>query len=168
MKLPVCGTLPGARVDRIDKAILDILQHDATAPLAEIARKVNLSQTPCWRRIQRMEQAGYIRKRVALLESSKLNLGVTVFVMIKTNQHTRQWYEAFSRTVQSIPEVMDFYRMSGTLDYLLRIVVPDIAAYDMIYRRLTADVEIFDVSASFAMEQIMSKTELPLDYAAST
>jgi len=151
-------------MDRIDRQILGLLQEDATLPLAEIAEKVNLSPTPCWRRIQRLEEAGVITKRVALLSPAKLNVGVTVFVLIKTNQHNQKWFQKFSDTISTIPEVVEFYRMSGTIDYLLRVVVPDIAAYDQVYRKLTKDNEIFDVSSSFSMEQIKNTTVLPLDY----
>ena len=133
-------------------------------PLAEIAEKVNLSTTPCWRRIQRLEEQGYIKRRVALLEPAKLNIGVTVFVLLKTNQHNNAWFSKLSSTISEIPEVVDFYRMSGNIDYLLRVVVPDIAAYDKVYKRLTKAIEIFDVSSSFAMEEIKHSTALPLDY----
>jgi len=151
-------------MDRIDRQILSLLQENSTLPLAEIAEKVNLSPTPCWRRIQRLEEAGVILKRVALLDPAKLNVGVTVFVLIKTNQHNLKWFQKFSDTISTIPEVVEFYRMSGTIDYLLRVVVPDIAAYDQVYRKLTRDNEIFDVSSSFSMEQIKNTTVLPLDY----
>lgn len=151
-------------MDRIDKGILALLQENADLPLAEIAERVNLSTTPCWRRIQRLEEQGYIRRRVALLDPGKLNVGVTVFVVLKTNQHNPAWFAKLSEVIRNIPEVVDFYRMSGSIDYLLRVVVPDIAAYDDVYRRLTRDIEIFDVSSSFAMEEIKHTTSLPLDY----
>ncbi len=152
-------------MDKIDKQILAILQENAATPVAEIAEKVNLSSTPCWRRIQKMEEDGVILRRVALLDAGKLNLGVTVFVLIKTSQHNATWCEHFSNTVKMIPEVVEFYRMSGNIDYLLRVVVPNIAAYDTVYQKLTQSNALFDVSASFAMEQIKHTTALPLDYA---
>jgi Lrp/AsnC family transcriptional regulator len=152
-------------MDETDRRILACLQEDATMPVAEIARRVGLSSTPCWRRIQKLEEAKVVRKRVALLDSKALNVGVTVFVFVRTNRHSLEWLERFARVVDEMPEVMEFYRMSGDVDYLLRVVVPDIEAYDRFYRRLIARIEISDVSSSFAMEQIKSTTALPLDYA---
>ena len=151
-------------MDRIDGDILALLQENADVPLAEIAERVNLSTTPCWRRIQRLEEQGYIKRRVALLDPAKLNVGVTVFVLLKTNQHNQEWFSKLSTTISEIPEVVDFYRMSGSIDYLLRVVVPDIAAYDSVYKKLTKTIEIFDVSSSFAIEEIKHSTALPLDY----
>jgi Lrp/AsnC family transcriptional regulator len=152
-------------MDDTDRRILACLQEDATMPVAEIARRVGLSSTPCWRRIQKLEEAKIVRKRVALLDSRALNVGVTVFVFVRTNRHSLDWLERFARVVDDMPEVMEFYRMSGDVDYLLRVVVPDIDAYDRFYRRLISRIEISDVSSSFAMEQIKSTTALPLDYA---
>jgi Lrp/AsnC family transcriptional regulator len=152
-------------MDAIDKKILDILQEDTTLAVADIAEKVGLSTTPCWRRIQKLETAGVIRSRVALLDAEKLNAGVTVFVSIRTDKHDAAWYQGFSRAVNAFTEVVEFYRMSGDIDYLLRVVVPDIGAYDRFYQRLIARVELYDVSSSFSMEQIKYTTALPLDYA---
>jgi Lrp/AsnC family transcriptional regulator len=152
-------------VDPTDRAILACLQEDATMPVAEIARRVGLSSTPCWRRIQKLEEAKVIRARVALLDRQQLNVGVTVFVSVRTNQHSVAWLEKFAAAVADLPEVVEFYRMSGEIDYLLRVVVPDIAAYDRLYKKLIAKIELSDVSSSFAMEQIKSTTALPLDYA---
>jgi len=152
-------------VDATDRAILACLQEDATMPVAEIARRVGLSSTPCWRRIQKLEEAKVIRARVALLDRRQLNVGVTVFVSVRTNQHSVAWLERFAAAVADLPEVVEFYRMSGEIDYLLRVVVPDIAAYDRFYKKLIAKIELSDVSSSFAMEQIKYTTALPLDYA---
>lgn len=152
-------------MDTVDKTILDLLQRDASVALGEIATRVHLSQTACWKRIQKLEAAGVIGKRVALLDPARLNVGVTVFVAIKTNQHNAAWLERFAKVVGAIPEVVEFYRMSGDIDYLLRVVVPDIAGYDAVYKRLIRGTELFDVSSSFAMEQIKYTTALPLDYA---
>jgi Lrp/AsnC family transcriptional regulator len=152
-------------MDAIDKAILTILQRDAETPLAEIAAAVNLSTTPCWRRIQRLREQKMIRRSVALLDAKQLNVGVTVFVSVRTNHHSDAWFRKFSAAVSAIPEVMEFYRMSGDVDYLLRVVVPDIAAYDRVYKRLISSADLFDVSSSFAMEEIKFSTELPLNYA---
>lgn len=154
-----------APLDKIDKAILDALQTHATASLQEISERVHLSSTPCWRRIQRLEREGYIRERVALLDPVKLNVGVTVFVSVRTNQHNEKWAKHFTAVVTSMPEIVEFYRMSGDIDYLLRVVVPDIKGYDAVYQRLIREVELSDVSSSFAMEQIKFTTALPLDYA---
>lgn len=151
-------------MDATDRQILDILQRDTTMPLAEIARRVGLSSTPCWRRIQKLEEAKVIRKRVALLDSDKINAGVNVFVSIRTSQHNAEWLARFAEIVGKMPEVVEFYRMSGEIDYLLRVAVPDIAAYDAFYKRLIAEIELDDVSSTFAMEQIKYTTALPLDY----
>ncbi len=151
-------------MDRIDKEILALLQENADLPLSEIAGRVKLSSTPCWRRIQRLEEQGYIRRRVALLDPGKLNVGVTVFVLLRTSRHNHEWFEKRRAIVDAIPEVVDFYRMSGTIDYLLRVAVPDIAAYDAVYKKLTSNIEIFEVSSSFAMEEIKHTTALPLSY----
>ncbi len=153
-------------MDRIDKEILGLLQDNADIPLAEIASRVKLSSTPCWRRIQRLEEQGYIERRVAILDAKKLNVGVTVFVLLRTNRHNQDWFERLREIVSDIPEVVDFYRMSGNIDYLLRVIVPDIAAYDAVYKKLTSDIEIFEVSSSFAMEEIKHTSALPLNYLA--
>jgi Lrp/AsnC family transcriptional regulator len=152
-------------LDKTDRAILTLLQRDATLSVAEIAAQVHLSPTPCWRRIQRLEEQGYITRRVALLDPDKLNLGVTVFVAVKTSQHSEAWFQKFHRVVSAIPEVVEFYRMSGDVDYLLRIVVPDIKRYDWVYKQLIKGTDLHDVSSSFAMEQLKLTTELPLHYA---
>jgi Lrp/AsnC family transcriptional regulator len=152
-------------IDDLDRKILDILQGDATIPVAALAERVGLSSTPCWRRIQKLEEAGVIERRVALCDPAKLNVGVTVFVSVRTNQHDLAWLEKFAQAVRDIPEVVEFYRMSGDVDYLLRLVVPDIAAYDAVYKRLIARVPLSDVSSAFAMEAIKYTTALPLGYA---
>ncbi|WP_176083324.1 Lrp/AsnC family transcriptional regulator [Martelella sp. HB161492] len=151
-------------MDRLDRKILRLLQEDTTLAVADIGKKVGLSTTPCWRRIQKMEEEGVIKRRVALLDPEKINANVTVFVSIRTNSHSVEWLKRFAEVISGFPEVLEFYRMSGDVDYLLRVVVPDIAAYDAFYKRLIAKIEIRDVSSSFAMEQIKFSTELPLDY----
>ncbi len=152
-------------LDATDRQLLAILQQDCDLSLAELAAKVNLSTTPCWKRLQRLQAAGVITRRVALLDPKAINLGVTVFVSVRTNQHSQQWFASFRDAVKAIPEVVEFYRMSGDVDYLLRVVVPDIAAYDAVYKRLIGVVELADVSSSFAMEELKFTTALPLDYA---
>ena len=151
-------------LDAIDKQLLALLQMDAETPIAELASKVNLSSTPCWRRVQQLKENGLIRKQVALLDAKKLNVGVTVFVAVRTNQHSQKWFDKFHSAVKDVPEVVEFYRMSGDVDYLLRVVVTDIAAYDAVYKKLIRGSDLFDVSSSFAMEEIKFTTELPLDY----
>ncbi len=153
------------KLDAIDRKLLSILQQDAETPLTDLAQAVNLSTTPCWRRLQRLREHGFIARQVALVDPRKVNLGVTVFVAIRTNQHSQAWFERFRDAVRAIPEVVEFYRMSGDVDYLLRVVAPDIAAYDQIYKRLIREVDLSDVSSSFAMEELKFTTALPLDYA---
>jgi Lrp/AsnC family transcriptional regulator len=153
-------------MDKIDRNILILLQEDSTLSTADIAERVGLSTTPCWRRIQRLEESGVIRKRVALLARDKLNLGVNVFVAVKTNQHNWEWLAKFSEAVNQFPEVVEFYRMAGESDYLLRVVVPDIPSFDTFYKKLVQTTDLSDVSSSFAMEQINYTTALPLEYAA--
>jgi len=151
-------------MDEIDKKILALIQRDSTMPVAEVGRKVGLSTTPCWRRIQKMEEDGVITRRVAVLDPVKVNVGVNVFVAIKTKEHSDEWLREFAEAVETFPEVVEFYRMSGEVDYMLRVVVPDIGAYDDFYRRLIAKIALTDVSSSFAMEQIKYTTALPLSY----
>jgi Lrp/AsnC family transcriptional regulator len=151
-------------VDRLDRKILQILQEDATVPVAEIGRRVGLSTTPCWRRIQKLEEDGVIVRRAALLDPKKINTKVTAFVAITTSQHNEEWLKRFAEVIQELPEVVEFYRMAGQVDYLLRVVVPDIEAYDNLYKRLISKIDISDVSTTFAMEQIKYTTALPLNY----
>ena len=153
------------KIDAIDRELLRLLQDDAQTPMARLAEAVNLSPTPCWRRIQRLKDEGVITKQVTLLDPKKLNLGVTVFVAVRTSHHTQAWFETFHAAVKEIPEVVEFYRMSGDVDYLLRVVVPSIGAYDVVYKRLIRSSDLFDVSSSFAMEELKFTTALPLTYA---
>jgi len=152
-------------LDDMDLKILTRSQRDATKPVAEIGKEVGLSTTPCWRRIQKLDETGVIRRRVALLDPAKVNAAVTVFVSIKTDQHSLAWLAKFRKAVEDLPEVAEFYRMSGEIDYLMRVVVPDIAAYDAFYKKLISRIEISKVSSAFAMEQIKYTTELPLEFA---
>ena len=151
-------------MDAIDVKILACLQTDATMAVSEIAAQVGLTTSPCWNRIQKLESEGVISARVALLDPTRLNLAATVFVAVRTNQHSSAWLKRFADTVAGFPEVVEFYRLSGEVDYLLRVVVPDIAAYDAFYKRLIDRVELADLSSSFAMERIKYTTALPLDY----
>ena len=149
-------------MDEIDRKILNLLQEDTAQPVADIARKIGLSVTPCWRRIQKLEEGGIIRKRVALLDGTNLGLGMSVFVAIKTDQHNADWLDNFAATISAFEEVVEFYRMSGDVDYMLRVVVANMAAYDAFYKRLISEVALTDVSSSFAMEEIKYTTALPL------
>ena len=151
-------------MDRIDKNILGLLQNDSTLAVADIAKKVGLSTTPCWRRIQRLEEEKVISRRVAILDRKKINVGVTVFISIKTNQHNGEWLMRFAEIISTYDEVVEFFRMSGEVDYLLKVVVPDIAAYDEFYKKLVSNNEIEDVSSTFAMESIKETTNMPLSY----
>lgn len=149
-------------VDSQDLAILAVLQDDASLPVAQVADRVNLSQNACWRRIKRLEEDGYILRRVALLDPTKLRAGVTVFVTLKAVEHSDEWLAALTTAVRRIPEVVDFYRMSGEADYLLKIQVEDIAAYDRVYKRLIRSVKLSDVTSAFAMEELKHTTAIPL------
>jgi Lrp/AsnC family transcriptional regulator len=151
-------------MDTIDKRILVHLQADSSLAVADLAERVGLSASACWRRIQLLEAAGVIAGRVALLDRVAVNVAVTVFVSLRTSSHSKDWLSAFSRAIADIPEIVEVYRMSGQVDYLLKIVVPDIAAYDAVYKRLIGRIDLFDVSSAFAMEQMKCTTALPLDY----
>jgi len=151
------------KLDAIDRRILRQLQRDATQSLAELADAAGISQTACWRRIKRLEQDEVIQQRVTLLSHQALGLGLIGFVMIRTSNHSDSWLEKFAAGVRAIPEIIEFHRMAGDVDYLLKIVAPDIAGYDAIYKKLIKVAELSDVSASFSMEQIKYTTELPLD-----
>jgi Lrp/AsnC family transcriptional regulator len=150
-------------MDVIDKKILSLLQADASLTVAEIGQRVGLSQTPCWKRIQRLEADGVILGRVALLDPEKLGLGLTVFVSVETNDHSREWLEHFAAAVSAMPEVTEFYRMAGDVDYFLRVVVPDMRTYDLFYKRLIAAAPLKNVTSRFAMERVKSTTALPID-----
>ena len=149
-------------MDAIDRKILAVVQEDASLSVAEIGSRVGLSSTPCWKRIQRLEAEGVIQKRVALIDPAKIGLGITVFVSIETGDHSQEWLGRFAETVGAMPEVMEFYRMAGDVDYMLRVVVPDIAGYDTFYKKLIGTVPLKNVTSRFAMEKIKSTTALPI------
>ncbi len=155
-----------ARLDEFDLRILARLQEDASTPLAELSEAVGLSSTPCWRRVQKLESTGYIKRRVALLDRGKLSAGVTVFIAVKTARHSMEWLERFHAAVHDLPEIVDFYRMSGEIDYLLKAYVSDIAAYDALYKKLISRIDLSDVTSMFAMEELKSTTAIPLGFAA--
>lgn len=151
-------------MDKIDRMILSIMQRDGAVSVEGIGEKVGLSKAPCSRRIKRLRDSGVINKVVALLDPVMLNVGTTVFVMIKTSIHASDWLEKFSKAVQHMPEVTEIYRLSGDVDYMIRIMVPDIAGYDAVYKKMISAVEMSDVSASFVLETIKATTSLPLEY----
>src|SRR5471032_2832194 len=150
------------RMDAIDRKILSVVQQDASLSVAEIGQRVGLSSTPCWKRLQRLEADGVIMRRVALIDPEKVGLGITVFVSIETGDHSQDWLSKFAEVVGAMPEVMEFYRMAGDVDYMLRVVVPDIAGYDTFYKKLIATVPLKNVTSRFAMERIKSTTALPI------
>jgi Lrp/AsnC family transcriptional regulator len=149
-------------MDAIDRKILAVLQENAALSVAEIGSRVGLSSTPCWKRIQRLESEGIIQKRVALVDQDRIGLGVSIFVSIETGDHSQEWLGRFAQVVGAMPEVMEFYRMAGDVDYMLRVVVPDIAGYDTFYKKLIAAVPLKNVTSRFAMEKIKSTTALPI------
>jgi len=149
-------------MDGIDRKILAVVQEDASLSVAEIGSRVGLSSTPCWKRIQRLEADGVITRRVALIDAAKMGLGITVFVSVETGDHSQEWLSRFAQQVSGMPEVMEFYRMAGDVDYMLRVVVPDIAGYDTFYKKLIGTVPLKNVTSRFAMEKIKSTTALPI------
>jgi Lrp/AsnC family transcriptional regulator, cysteine-sensing transcriptional activator len=151
-------------MDAIDRKILDILQVDATVPVAAIAERVGLSAAPCWRRIKRMEDDGVIKRRVALVDRRKAKVPMTLFVSVRTTRHAVQWVEDFRRVISDISEIVEAWRLTGEVDYLLRIVVPDVDAYDAVYKRLINRLEFADVSSAIAMEEMKYTTAIPTDY----
>jgi Lrp/AsnC family transcriptional regulator len=149
-------------MDAIDRKILLTLQEDASLSVAEIGQRVGLSSTPCWKRIQRLEAEGVIQRRVAIVDQDKVGLGITVFVSVETDDHSQEWLNRFATLVSEMPEVMEFYRMAGDVDYMLRVVAADMQAYDAFYKRLIAAVPLKNVTSRFAMEKIKSTTMLPI------
>src|SRR6201996_4224337 len=153
---------PNRRLDAIDRKILTVLQEDASLSVAEIGDRVGLSSTPCWKRIQRLEADGIILRRVALGDQNKIGLGISVFVSGESADHSEAWLKTFAEAVSAMPEVMEFYRMAGDVDYMLRVVVADMHSYDVFYKKLIATVPLKNVTSRFAMEKIKSITVLPV------
>jgi Lrp/AsnC family transcriptional regulator len=153
---------PNRRLDAIDRKILMVLQEDASLSVAEIGDRVGLSSTPCWKRIQRLEADGVILRRVALVDQNKIGLGISVFVSVESNDHSEAWLKKFADAVSAMPEVMEFYRMAGDVDYMLRVVVADMQSYDVFYKKLISAVTLKNVTSRFAMEKIKSVTALPV------
>lgn len=149
-------------MDKLDREILRCLQQDATQSVADIAGKIGLSTTPCWRRIQVLESKGIIEKRVALVNAGAIGLNMTVFVQVKAAKHDSVWLKKFAEHAQSIEQIVEFYRMSGEYDYMLKVVVADMPAFDVFYKKLVGGIDLSDVTSSFAMEQIKYTTALPV------
>ena len=150
------------KLDGTDLRILDLLQENSERSVGEIAEAIHLSQNACWRRIRHLEEAGYIQKRVALLDAVKLGSGMTVFVMVRAGEHSQEWLDRFADAVRKIPEIVEFYRMTGEVDYLIKIRVADIAGYDRVYKQLIRAAPLTDVSGAFAMEELKHTTAIPL------
>ncbi|WP_439110584.1 Lrp/AsnC family transcriptional regulator [Lentibacter sp.] len=150
------------RHDELDLKILRALQRDCDISLDTLSAEIGLSRNACWRRIKLMQEAGLIRKRVALLNAKALGFGLTVFIQVRAEKHTANWSEDFARATRAIPEISGVYRMSGDLDYLIRAHVADMAGYDRLYQKMISKISMADVSASFVMEDIKDTTELPL------
>jgi len=159
---------PNRRLDAIDRKILTVLQEDASLSVAEIGDRVGLSSTPCWKRIQRLEADGVILRRVALVDQNKIGLGISVFVSVESADHSEAWLRKFADAVSAMPEVMEFYRMAGDVDYMLRVVVADMAAYDAFYKRLIGTIPLKNVTSRFAMERIKSTTAYQIAMPAKT
>ena len=153
-------------MDRVERTILDLMQRDATLSVGDLAEAAGVSKSACWRRIQKLEQSGTIRRRVTLLDPVALGLTLTVFISIRTSQHNEAWAKSFRELVSGIPGVLEVYRLGGTVDYLVKAVVRDMSDYDRLYQELIA-ADLLDVSASFVMEELVQTTELPLGQAAS-
>ena len=153
------------QLDRTDRKILSILQQDSSLAVAEVAARVGLSQTPCWRRIQRLHSDGVIERSVSLVRPEAIGLGLTVFITIEALDHSPEWLDQFTAVVSAMPEVMDVYRMAGDIDYLLRVAVADMAAFDAFYRELIKAIPLKNVSSHFAMERVKSTTAYPLEIA---
>ncbi|MEO0688669.1 MAG: Lrp/AsnC family transcriptional regulator [Pseudomonadota bacterium] len=152
-------------MDKLDKKILALLQDDASLTISELSEAVGLSTTPLWKRIQKMEKQGIIKRKVTLIDQAAVGLKMTGFVAVRTNDHSDDWLKKFGEAVKAIPEIIEVYRMAGEVDYLLKVVAPDMEGYDSVYRRLIDKVPLSDVSASFSMEIVKETTVLPLGYA---
>ncbi len=151
-------------MNEIDKKILSILQDNADIPIAELSKKVNLSATPCWARINKLYKQGYIKKKVAVVDRLKINLSVIAFVQIRTSQHSMNWSKRFIKAVTEMEEVVEFYRLSGTVDYIFKVLVPSIEKYNEFYKKLTDKIDFSEVTSSFSMEEIKYTSTLPLNY----
>ena len=151
-------------MNEIDKKILSILQVNADIPIAELSKKVNLSATPCWARINKLYKQGYIKKKVVVVDRLKINLPIIAFVQIRTNQHSMTWSKKFIKAVTEMEEVVEFYRLSGTVDYIFKVLVPSIEKYNEFYKNLTDKIDFSEVTSSFSMEEIKQTNNLPLNY----
>src|SRR6202048_1117439 len=164
MTEPIVSLPEPRRIDAIDRKILRVLQEDASLSAADSGDRVGLSSTPCWKRIQRMEGEGIITGKVALVDQNKIGLGLSVFVSVESYDHSEAWLKNFAAAVSRMPEVMEFYRMAGDVDYMLRVVVADMQSYDIFYKKLIGAIALENVTARFAMEKIKSVTALPVPF----
>ncbi|OBX17882.1 transcriptional regulator [Erythrobacter sp. QSSC1-22B] len=149
-------------MDENDRAILRLLQNDVTLSMEALAARLSMSANTVWRRIKRLQTDGVIARRVALVDPAKVGLDLTVFVTVRTTDHSSEWLEQFGSATQAMPEIMEFYRLAGDTDYLIKLMIRDVADYDRVYKKLIASVPIADVTASFAMETIKNQTALPV------
>lgn len=156
---------PARGLDDIDRRILDILQHDVERAVSDVAEEVGLSSTPCWRRIRRMEEAGILKRRVALVDRKLLNVPMTIFIGIKAPRHEMSWLSAFRALIEEIPEIVEAYRLTGATDYVVKVVVPDIETYDIVYKRLITELDFSEINASISMEELKFTTAVPTRYA---
>ncbi|MEM1380976.1 MAG: Lrp/AsnC family transcriptional regulator [Pseudomonadota bacterium] len=151
-------------MDETDKKILSLVQTDANLSVADVAERAGISQTPCWRRLKKLEEKGVIKRRVTLLDPNALGLPLVGYVRIHAKEHSEDWLQAFAKAVQAIPEIVECHRMTGDVDYLLKVVAPDMGGYDVIYKQLIRKIDMADVSVNFSMERLKDTTELPLNY----
>jgi len=151
-------------MNEIDKKILSILQVNADIPISELSKKLNLSATPCWARINKLYKQGYIKKKVVVVDRLKINLSIVVFVQVRTKQHSTEWLKKFIKAVSEMDEVIELYRLSGTVDYIFKVLVPSIEKYNEFYKKLTDKIDFFEVTSSFSMEEIKQTNNLPLKY----
>ncbi len=151
-------------MNEIDKKILSVLQDNAEIPIAELSKKLNLSATPCWARINKLYKQGYIKKKVVVVDRKKINLYVIAFVQVRTKQHSTEWLKKFIKAVSEMDEVIELYRLSGTVDYIFKVLVPSMEKYNEFYKKLTNNIDFFEVTTSFSMEEIKQTSNLPLNY----
>ena len=151
-------------LDQRDRKIVEHLQNDADIPVTDLADAVGLSASACWRRIKNLEENGLIMRRVVLVDRRKANVGMTVFVAVRTSRHSIEWLESFRKAIADIPEIVEAYRLTGDMDYLLRMVVPDVEVYDAVYKQLIARLDFTDISSFIGMEELKYTTAVPMDY----
>lgn len=157
-------TSSARKLDETDRKILDILQRDSDRAVSEVAKEVGLSATPCWRRIRRLEEAGIVKRRVALVDRRQLNVSMTIFIGIKAPRHEMSWLEAFRAMIEEVPEIVEAYRLTGETDYIVKVVVPDIDTYDLVYKRMISRLDFSEINSSISMEELKFTTAVPTGY----